>query len=189
MGLVLFLLGVVATARTIDQAQQRTPLLVAARDLEVGHVLSRGDLRVAEIGLSPGIAAIPASEAEDLEGRTVAAPVSAGQVLAETIVSSERPLAQGEGALSLAIPPQHALAGSLAAGEDVSLLATEGDGPAARTTVVAARVRVLSVDTVPLQGTEAVAVTVAVPLNEAPALAHAGAVSVLDVVRLPPASP
>ncbi len=48
---------------------------------EPGHTIEDGDLRAAEVGLSPGVASVPAEDLRLVEGQVLAAPVEAGQVI------------------------------------------------------------------------------------------------------------
>jgi Flp pilus assembly protein CpaB len=187
LGLLLFALGVLASSRLISQAQERTPVLVAARGLQPGHTIEAGDLRVAEIGLSPGVASLSASELDALVGRVLTAPVQEGQVMTPGTIASGPSLAAGEVAISVGVAPQHAAGGSLRSGDRVALLATEDPNrPTARTSVLLSDIEVIAVQEEqgsavdPLQ-----TVTLAVAYDDAAAVAQAANSGVLDLALLP----
>jgi Flp pilus assembly protein CpaB len=191
VGLLLFSVGILATSGIIRQAQERTPVLVAARSLEPGHTMEQGDLRVAEIGLGPGIASLPASELESVEGGVLRAPLEPGQLMTPGAVAAGPALSGGQVAISVGVAPQHAAGGSLRSGDRVQLLATEDpDQPTARTSRLLSAVEVIAVHQE--QGPAAdplLTVTLAVSSDDASAVAQAANSGVLDLALRPPKEP
>lgn len=187
VGLLLFTVGILATSGLIRQAQERTPVLVATRTLEPGDTIQEGDLRVAEVGLSPGVASIPADRLETLVGQVLTAPVENGQIMTPGALSSAPSLAPGEVAISIGVPPQHAVAGNLKAGDRVRLLATEDPGrPTARTSVLLSDVRVVAVHQEDAPAADpTLTVTLGVAADDATAVAQSANSGVLDLVLQP----
>lgn len=187
VGLLLFVVGVFATSGFIRQANERTPVFVAARTLQPGQMLSPSDLRVAEVGLAPGVAAIPAGSVHDLAGKAVMSPLEEGQILSPASVAAGSALVPGQVAMSVAVAPSHAAGGALRAGDHVMVLSTQSpDRMSASTAVLLSEVEILSVETEDGAGVEpAVTVTVAISENDAPALAQAANSGVIDLVLLP----
>ncbi len=187
LGLLLFMVGILATSALIRQAQQRTPVLVATRALEPGHTIQEGDLRAAEVGLSPGVASVPAEELGLVEGQVLAAHVEEGQIVTPGAVSAGPSVSAGQVALSVGVTPQHAAGGSLRSGDRLQLLATEDpDRPTARTSVLLSEVEVVAVTQE--QGPAAdplLTVTLAVDSDDAAAVAQAANSGVLDLALLP----
>src|SRR6266702_3062697 len=97
LGLALLLAGVLGTLAIVQQAGQRSPVLVMARSVQAGQVIGAADVRVAELGTAPGVA---------------------------TLGAGERALAAGQVAMSLALAPEHAAAGQLRAGDRVAVVAS-----------------------------------------------------------------
>jgi hypothetical protein len=62
IGLALLLVGVAGTLGIVQQAGARTPVLVMARDVPAGRVIGEQDVRVAELGLAPGVASLGVGE-------------------------------------------------------------------------------------------------------------------------------
>jgi Flp pilus assembly protein CpaB len=188
VGLLLFIVGVLATSSLIRQAKQRSPVLVVARSLQPGDTLGSKDLRVAELGLASGVATLPATALDSVVGHVLTSPVEAGQVLAPGAISEGPSLAMGQVALSVPVAPAHAAGGSLRSGERVMLLGTEDpDRPTARTKVLLPSVQVIAVAAAQGPGVEPnLTVTLAVGTHDAQSVVQAANSGVLDLVLLPP---
>jgi hypothetical protein len=113
IGLALLLAGVVGTVGVVQRAGQRTPVLVIARDVPAGQRISELDVRVAELGLAPGVAALGVQDRGRVVGRVARSPLAAGQVLGPTAVADTPPLEAGQVLMSVAVAPEHAAAGTL----------------------------------------------------------------------------
>lgn len=187
VGLLLFIVGILATSGLVRQAKERTPVLVAARSLEPGETLQSEDLRVAEMGLASGVATVSADDLDSVVGQELTSPVEAGQVLAPGAIASGPSFSAGQVALSVAVAPSRAAGGSLRSGDRVMLLGTEDpDRPTARTTILLSSVEVISVDEAQGPGVEPnLTVTLAVEQDDAPAVVQAANSGVLDLVLLP----
>jgi Flp pilus assembly protein CpaB len=131
-GLALLLAGVLGTLAIIQQAGQRTPVLVMARSVQAGQVIGADDVRVAELGIAPGVATLGVAERARVVGRRAAVPLEQGQVLGPAVVADGPALGAGMVAMSLALAPEHAAAGQLRAGDRVAVVASgKSDQPAA----------------------------------------------------------
>lgn len=105
-------------------------VLVAGHDLPAGHLLARGDL--AEVAVPAG--AVPAGAVDRAEGRTLAAPLRAGEPVTDVrLVGAGLADAQPAGTVAapvrLSDPGQATL---LTVGDRVDLLATDPRGGNAR---------------------------------------------------------
>jgi Flp pilus assembly protein CpaB len=187
IGLALLLAGVLGTVAIVQRAGQRVAVLVMARDVPVGQVISDQDVRLAELGLAPGIVTLGVGDRERVVGQVASSPLAAGQVLTPAVVTDGPALGPGQVAMSLAVAPEHAAAGLLRAGDRVAVVASgTPDQPDVRAGVVLPSVPVLSVLTPPTDGggESRLLVSVAVTLEEAPLLARA-AQATIDLVLLP----
>lgn len=179
---------------------QRTPILVAAHDLQAGMVLRPSDLRTAELaGDGETMAALaPERELETVLGRGLAAPVSEGAPLPRASLAAA---GTGPAAFTLVVPALRALAGSLRPGDRVTVLATFESGAGTRARALARGLRVLSIGASPegLDSSSAsIPVTVALPdPGLAAGLALANTEGKIDLLReggrsasapIPPAS-
>jgi Flp pilus assembly protein CpaB len=113
---------------------------VAARDLPAGTVLAPADLR--RVGFAPG--SVPAGASYDAVGRTLAAPLRAGEPVTDVRVVGPA-LTEGYPGLT-AVPvrlPDAGMAGLLRVGDVVDLVSADPQGGGA--SVVATGVPVLAV--------------------------------------------
>jgi Flp pilus assembly protein CpaB len=78
---------VLGTLAIVQQAGQRTPVLVIARSVQAGQVISAADVRVAELGVAPGVASLAATARGRVVGRRAAVPLEEGQVLSPAVVA------------------------------------------------------------------------------------------------------
>ena len=189
IGLALLLAGVLGTVAVVQRAGQRVPVLVVAREVPAGQVVGDQDVRVAELGLAPGVASLGVGDRGRVVGRVARMPLAAGQVLPPAAMVDDGGPALGPGrvAMSVAVAPEHAAAGLLRAGDRVAVVASgTPDQPDVRAGVVLSSVPVLSVMTPSTDGggEGRLLVSVAVTLGEAPLLARA-ANATIDLVLLP----
>jgi Flp pilus assembly protein CpaB len=141
--LLAALLTAVAVATGLHAATATPPpevrVVVAAHDLPSGTVLGDEDLRT--VGFRPG--SVPAGVAAAPAGRTLAAPLRAGEPVTDVRLIGP-PLTEGYPGLA-AVPvrlPDAAMADLLAVGDRVDLVSADPQGTGA--TVVASGVPVLA---------------------------------------------
>ena len=189
LGLALLLAGVLGTLAIVQQAGQRSPVLVMARSVQAGQVIGAADVRVAELGTAPGVATLGAGERARVVGRRAAVPLEAGQVLGPAVVADGPALGAGQVAMSLALAPEHAAAGQLRAGDQVAVVASgkpDDPGAGVGSGVLLSPVRVLSMlpDGDDNSLDRRLLVSVAVRPDQAALLARA-AQGTLDLALLP----
>jgi pilus assembly protein CpaB len=178
----------------------RTPVLVAAHDIQAGAVLRPADLRTAELAGDAGTMAslVPEREIETVLGRELATPVPQGTPLPRASLASEGSHAA---AFTLVVPALRALAGALRPGDRVTVLATFDSGAGARARALARGLRVLPVGEAPEgldRASASIPVTVALSNPSlAAGLALANTEGKIDILReggsgstapIPPAS-
>jgi len=191
IGLLLMTVAVLGGASLIRNAQARTPVLVAAGSVQPGEVIEASDLRVAEISLPAGVSYLSASMDGEIEGRVAAEPLWEGKVLAPGSVAETPPLASGMVAITLLLPPESAVGGSVRAGDNVAVLSSPGvneagaDQESSATTILLTEVPVLSVRQASTAEGEGLLVTLTLRLEEARAVAEARASGRVDLALLP----
>jgi len=118
-----------------------------ARDVPAGQLIGEPDVRVAELGLAPGVATVGVQDRGRVVGRVASSPLAAGQVLDPAAVADPLPIEAGQVLMSLAVAPEHAAAGTLRAGDLVAVVASSPpDQPTAgRAGLLLSPVRVVSV--------------------------------------------
>jgi Flp pilus assembly protein CpaB len=179
VGLLLMLVAVLGGASLIRSAQARTPVLVAIGTVQPGEVIEASDLRLVEVSLPAGIAYLPASMEGEVVGRVAAEPLWEGKILAPGSVSDAPPLAPGMVAITVLLPQESAVGGSIRAGDRVAVLSSPGANEAgvgrqkSATTILFTEVPVLSVRQVSTAEGEGLLVTLTLRLEEARALAQA----------------
>jgi Flp pilus assembly protein CpaB len=157
-------LGVIAVAwvlstqaraeRTLDGFGRLERVAVARRDLLPGHELTGGDVEWRRL---PAIARPRRPVSDAVTGRTVLAPIGAGQVLADTQLSprARRGLAAlvpaGRVAIAIPVPDAHL---AVRVGDVVDVLAASDDSRPVATAaiVVAVADRAVTVAVTPAQG-------------------------------------
>ncbi|MDE3131775.1 MAG: Flp pilus assembly protein CpaB [Acidobacteriota bacterium] len=182
----LILLALIGYWSVYQQTGRRSQILIAARTLPAGHTLRAGDLATAKLGGDAQVLAtlIPVSERASLVGRSLKTTVAAGAPLPQAALAAT---GRGVDAFTLAVPLLHALAGSLAPGDRVTVLATYTS--ASGQTLTRPVVRNLEVLAVGAASgfdaaSQTIPVTVALPdPAEASALALADEAGKLDLLR------
>jgi Flp pilus assembly protein CpaB len=144
------LLTAVAVAAGLHTATAAPPaqvsVLVAAHDLPAGRVVGAGDVR--RVGFAPG--SVPAGLARSPAGRTLAAPLRAGEPLTDVRLVGPA-LTDGYPGLT-AVPvrlPDAGMAGLLRVGDRIDLVSADPQGKAAE--VVASDVPVLALPDTPTE--------------------------------------
>lgn len=148
--LLAALLTAVAVAAGLHTARAAPPpqvrVLVAAHDLPAGKVLDAGDLHGA--GFAPD--SVPDGVARDAAGRTLAAPMRAGEPLTDVRLVGPA-LTDGYPGL-VAVPvrlPDAGMAGLLRVGDRIDLVSADPQGRSAET--IAADVPVLALPDTPTE--------------------------------------
>ncbi|GLU47469.1 SAF domain-containing protein [Nocardiopsis ansamitocini] len=86
LGIALMAAGALVATTAVDQLDQRRQVLVADADLPAGHLLTAGDLRVADLSGTSGLSVVSGDQLEQVVGSTLTVPVAADSVLPETAV-------------------------------------------------------------------------------------------------------
>ena len=200
IGALLVVLALAGYWSVYSATTHRTPVLVAAHDLQAGTVVRSADLRVAELAGDAGTMAalVPERELDTVLGRELTAPVPQGSPLPRATVAAA---GTGPAAFTLVVPAMRALGGALNPGDRVTVLATFESGAGARARAVARGLRVLTVGAAPEgldRASASIPVTVALPdPSLAAGLALANTEGKIDLLReggrgrtapIPPAS-
>ncbi len=163
-----------------------TMVFVAAADLELGHVLTRGDLSEAEVRApGPMIAGLERADRAAPVGRVLRTPVRAGAAISLDALGGAVPPGRD---VTIPVTPEHALGGAIRPGDRVDVYATFDKGTdVARTLTVARAATVRSVNRSDglfgQQDGAIAAITLAVEPNVAIAVAYSARNGELDVVR------
>lgn len=156
--------------------------VVAERDLDVGEVLTVGDLRVERGELPDRARDGTFATAESIDGRTVIAPIAAGEIVQSSALTDDRDEVRGL-EVQLTLPRDQVAVGRLKRGERVDVFATTDD----ETALVASAIPVVSIATGrdgSLTSEREVAIVVAAPTRDVvAALIHAQRTGEVTIVR------
>jgi hypothetical protein len=95
--------GALGAVLWYTSATAEETVVVAARDLPRGHVITADDLRPATVTGADGIALLSGADASVLLGQVLTVDVPAAAALTPSMVTERPPLAEGEGLFSLAL--------------------------------------------------------------------------------------
>lgn len=142
------LLAAAAVAAGIQTVRAEPParvlVTVAAHDLPAGQVLTTEDVR--RVGFAPD--SVPENLAQDAPGRTLAAPLRAGEPVTDVRLVGPALIDGYPGRVAVPVRlPDGAMAGLLRVGDRIDLVAADPQGGAAE--VVARDVPVLALPDVP----------------------------------------
>lgn len=144
--------GVLVSTAVYGQLDHRESVIVVARQVPAGTVITAADLAAARVSVGAGIDVIPAGQLRQVSGEVAAAPLRPGELLASADLTAVQPPGPGQQLVPAAIKPTSLPASGLAAGDHVLVVATPGDqgqpgstaGAAALTAPVPAVVEMVS---------------------------------------------
>lgn len=140
---VALILGfALAAAVLANQVDTRQPVLVTARAVSAGQVITDADLRVVPVAADAGVATVPDTSRGSVVGRTAVVPLTAGTLLSPTHLGAPDWPPVGQAVAAVAVKAGR-LPSGLTAGSRVRVLVLAGSG--AGTQVVQAQATVVSV--------------------------------------------
>lgn len=179
----LLTLAALSALGTADDAHRGRAVLIAARDLDSGHVVTAADVRSAELPVDAApVTALPTPG--DVVGRVVALPVRAGEVMTDVRVVG-RPLLDalsvesGREQVAVTVPVSDPATLTVTRAGDVVDVLASGEGGTGG--AVASGVRVLALVASADRTASDGAVVLAVARSDAAALARAVATSRLTL--------
>lgn len=169
----------------------RREVLVAARELPAGHVVTDRDLRTVRIGTSDSVAVIPATDRDRVLGKTMKVTVPSGGFVSLDEVTSGSAVADGKAVVGAVVAPGAVPAGGVRVGDRVVVISAPTSASATGDTDAATAVataEVFGVEPAPVSSTSAGGVSVALLVDQAEtvdvsAAAGAGRVRLVLVPR------
>lgn len=188
LGLLLFTTALFGGQHVIATAQSTTGVWVAAGDLPADAVIGPGDVRLAQVSISPDLLAGYVSQDTQLLGEIVNRPIFSGELIASSAVRFEGASPIQGRSMTIPVAPEHAVGGTLRPGERVDVYVTFSSGEgAARTELLLSSAEVLDVVTdggLAFGESAFMGLTVSVTADEAPEVAYAIRNGEVDVVRV-----
>jgi SAF domain len=128
--LLLVVVCALVVAEGRGRAGNREPVLALARPVTAGQVITAADLRVVQVSVVGPASLLPASQLAQVAGRTAAAGLPAGSLLAAGDVGAPSP-GRGQAWLGIALLPGRYPPG-LSPGQHVGVLAAPAPGSGGR---------------------------------------------------------
>lgn len=130
LGVVLVIAFAAAAVIVSMQLDNRQPVLVLARPVTVGHILSTQDFRQVAVSSDAGFEAVPAAESSTVVGRPVAFSLPAGAMVTRSLVGAPAIPTGGQAVAAVGLkagqfPP------ALAPGARVAVLVSAGSSTTA----------------------------------------------------------
>ncbi len=128
LGVALVLVCAAVAGSLFESSAKRVPIVVAAKSLPAGTVLTPSDLATASIPASGDITAMSAAGSAALVGQQLDTPVYAGQVMVRQMLSSTPQLGAGEQVVGMLLKGDQIPSVPLVAGDSVEVIAVPQAG-------------------------------------------------------------
>lgn len=128
LGVALVLVCAAVAGALFESSSTRVPIVIAAKSLPAGTVLTSGDLATASIPASGDITAMSAAGSAALVGQQLDTPVYAGQVMVRQMLSTTPPLGAGEQVVGMLEKGDQMPSVPLVAGDSVAVVAVPQAG-------------------------------------------------------------
>ncbi|MGF1645863.1 MAG: SAF domain-containing protein [Kineosporiaceae bacterium] len=187
LGVLLVAGGALSAGLLALGLDERSPALVAARDIAAGEEITADALTEAPVA-ADGVELIPAGAAEQVIGTFAVTTIPAGRLLDTAMLARSEFLGDGQAAVGLAVPPGRLPAEGLRPGDRVAVVSVPQGGPAREVSgdAVVSTVGAPDADgALPAAGAEGdELVTLVVPESQATDLAAAAVEGSFSVVLL-----
>lgn len=128
LGIALVVVCAAVAGAVFQSSAKRVPIVVAAKNLPAGTVLTPGDLATATIPASGHITAMSATGSATLVGQQLDTPAYAGQVMVKQMLSTTPQLASGEQVVGMLMKGDQMPSVPLVAGDTVQVVAVPQPG-------------------------------------------------------------
>jgi hypothetical protein len=115
-----------AAAFIFTSASHQVPVVVAARDIPAGSVITTGELATADISAGPGVASIPGRQEAAVAGEVAAVGIPAGTLLGPRDLTTATAPGAGQVLVTVTLKSWQIPASSLVPGTPVLVVATPG---------------------------------------------------------------
>jgi len=128
-GILLVLMSALGGVLLFSARDDRVEVLVAARELSVGEVVARQDLRIERIAVDGGLATVGPTEVDELVGQYVVSGIPDGTLVNRSMFASGAALGPDEMEVGAALDPGEFPQSELPIGATVELLVTAVSAP------------------------------------------------------------
>jgi hypothetical protein len=185
VGVLLVAASALVAAMLYSNAGGKVTVIVTARPVAAGHVITRADLSTAQLS-AHSVPALAASHMDRIVGKIAAVGLVAGQVLNPDMITDQAPLPTDSAVVGIALKPGQLPADGLQAGDNVMVVILAPPSGTS-TTVTAPTVLAGSapvVGSAALPATSGYVVSVAVPRSSAAQLASASSSGLVALVKV-----
>ncbi|MBW3556941.1 MAG: flagella basal body P-ring formation protein FlgA [Actinobacteria bacterium] len=139
VGLLLTLGAALAFAVLWMNAGERRPVLVMARAVPAGQVITAADLQVVRVATDPGVAVVPSERRARVVGSTAGVDLVAGALLSDAQLGRPTAVAAGEAVVGVPLRPSQ-MPARLRPGDRVAVVDTGVNGGRAGVVITEAKV-------------------------------------------------
>ena len=130
LGIALVVLCGAIGATVFQSSAKRVSVVIAARNLPAGTVLTPADLAMGSLPASDNITAMSASGINVLVGQQLAVPTTRGQLMVRAMVSTHPPLAAGSEVVGILLKGDQMPSVPIVVGDRVQVIAVSTPGEA-----------------------------------------------------------
>ncbi|WP_231494108.1 SAF domain-containing protein [Nocardiopsis sp. CNT312] len=128
LGVLLITTCALAGAALVQSAGARSQVLVVARDVPMGQVVTGEDLAFAQVSADASVETVPAEQADAVIGQTALADLVPGELVTLSKVDASALPEPGHQLVAIALRPSQLPAQGLRAGDVVQVVSTPGEG-------------------------------------------------------------
>lgn len=128
LSLALIAAGGAGVAVLLLQVGNRTDVVTVVREVQVGQVLTEGDLGKASIALDPAVKAVHSDNLDSVVGKRAAVELKPGSLLAPSQVTKDSLVKAGEQLVPIGLEPKQIPATALVPGQKVQLVHVPAQG-------------------------------------------------------------
>jgi len=125
--------GILASAALYQRANHQVPVLLVTSQVQVGQVITAGDLGTTSVAAAANVKVIPARQLGQVVGLIAATTLRPGTLLASSELATSVPPVAGQVLVPIALKPSMLPASALVPGDHVEVVPTAGTAPAVLT--------------------------------------------------------
>jgi hypothetical protein len=188
-GLGIVVVGALAGGLAFGSGRDSHRILVAARPIEAGTVMSASDVRTIDVSGTPGFASIGPGDLNRVVGRVAGVPIGAGNVITADVFRARQSAPDGSGLVGVVLDPGALPTPDLRYGDVVEVMVSTSPNA-----VIDEPARIVSQATVwkvwaGVEGATRRTVTLAVPADKVPEVGDAAARNLIRLVVIPTPEP
>jgi hypothetical protein len=126
LGLLLMVVGALATGYLFTGMSDRAAVVVVTRDVPVGTQITAADIATTRVATDSGVAVIPSRQLDQVVGRFASVDLRRGTLLAPSEVTNQLAPRPGEQVVPVAVKIGQLPARGLQPGDQVLVIATPG---------------------------------------------------------------